>query len=83
LNGICARFRGKAEIQNKITRTAERYNKQKGIELIYVQIKMKLNGLLIVSVNTQQKTTMTRNVRSVDKKTETKMTTVQIQICTV
>jgi hypothetical protein len=26
--------------------------KQKGIELIYVQIKMKLNGLVIVSVNT-------------------------------
>jgi hypothetical protein len=52
LNGVCASFRGKAKIQNKITRTTQRYNKQKGIELIYVQIKMKLNGLVIVSVNT-------------------------------
>jgi hypothetical protein len=52
LNGVCASFRGKAKIQNKITRIAQRYNKQKGIELIYVQIKMKLNGLVIVSVNT-------------------------------
>jgi hypothetical protein len=55
LNGVCARFRDKAKIQNKIIRTAQRYNKQKGIELIHVQIKIKLNGLLIVSVNTQQK----------------------------
>jgi hypothetical protein len=49
LNGVCARFRDKAKIQNKIIRTVQRYNKQKGIELIHVQIKMKLNGLLIVT----------------------------------
>jgi hypothetical protein len=51
LNGVCVRFKGKAKIQNKIIRTVQRYNKQKGIELIYVQIKMKLNGLLIVTYN--------------------------------
>jgi hypothetical protein len=52
LNGVCARFPGKATIQNKATRIVQRYNKQKGIDLIYVQIKMKLNGLVNVSVNT-------------------------------
>jgi hypothetical protein len=36
-----------------------RYNKQKVIELIHVQLKMKFNGLVIVSVNIQQKTTRT------------------------